>query len=217
MVGSGVLHAGYFLLLQRGYSTGDLSLVYPLARGTGPLLAVPLAALALGERPGPLDLIGGAVIVAGVLSLAGRPGVALQAGAGYALLTGALIASYTVWDAHAVASLDLSVLTYFWGVEVSRALLLGPFALQRRDEVRAAWHEFRATVLGVGLLSPFAYMLVLGALQIAPVSVVAPAREVSIVLGAALGAWLLGERAGARRVSAAIIVLLGIVLLALSR
>jgi drug/metabolite transporter (DMT)-like permease len=217
MVGSGVLHAAYFLLLQRGYSTGDLSLVYPLARGTGPLLAVPLAALALGERPGALDLIGGAIIVAGVLSLAGRPGVALRAGAGYALLTGALIAGYTVWDAHAVASLDLSVLTYFWGVELSRALLLGPIALRRRDEVRAAWHDFHTTVLWVGLLSPFAYMLVLGALKIAPVSVVAPAREVSIVLGAALGAWLLGEPAGARRVTAATIVVLGIVLLALSR
>jgi hypothetical protein len=73
MLGSGGLHAGYLLLLQRGYAIGDLSLVYPLARGTGPLLAVPLAAITLGRRPGATDLAGGAVIVVAVLSLAGWP------------------------------------------------------------------------------------------------------------------------------------------------
>jgi drug/metabolite transporter (DMT)-like permease len=155
--------------------------------------------------------------VAGVLSLAGRPGLAVRAGVGYALLTGALIASYTVWDAHAVSSLDLSVLTYFWAWSF---LVRCCFHLSRCGDATKCERRgtsFRAPVLGVGLLSPFAYMLVLGALQLAPVSVVAPAREVSIVLGAALGARLLGEPAGARRVTAATIVVVGIVLLALSR
>jgi drug/metabolite transporter (DMT)-like permease len=215
MAGSGALHAAYFVLLQRGYATGDLSLVYPLARGTGPLLAVPLAALALGQRPGPLDLAGGAVIVAAVLSLAGRPRAGARAAVGFALATGTLIAGYTVWDAHAVNTLDLTVVTYYWGAELSRALLLAPAALRRPEEVRSAWRDAHAAAFGIGLLSPLAYMLVLWALKLAPVSLVAPTREVSIVLGAVLGARLLGEPAGARRVAAAIAVVAGVALLAL--
>jgi drug/metabolite transporter (DMT)-like permease len=215
MAGSGALHAGYFMLLQRGYAEGDLSLVYPLARGTGPLLAVPLAALALGQHPGALDIAGGAVIVAAVLSLAGRPPAGARTSVCFALATGALIASYTIWDARAVNTLPLSVVTYYWGAELSRALLLAPAALRRPEAVQAAWRDARAAVVGVGLLSPLAYVLVLWALQLAPVSLVAPAREVSIVLGAALGAGVLGEPAGARRVAAAIAVVAGIALLAL--
>ena len=215
MVGSGILHGAYFVLLQRGYATGDLSVVYPLARGTGPLLAVPLAAVVLDERPSVLAVAGGAVIVAAILSLVGRPRAGARAAVGFALATGALIAVYTVWDAYAVDTIDVSVITYFWGVQLSSTLLLAPLALRRSDAVRAAWRNSRKAVLGVGLLGPLAYVLVLWALQLAPVSVVAPAREVSIVLGAALGAWLLGEPAGARRVAAAIAVVAGIALLAL--
>lgn len=215
MAGSGALHAAYFVALQRGYAAGDLSLVYPLARGTGPLLAVPLAALVLGQRPGALDLAGGAVIVAAVLSLVGRPRVGARAAIGFALVTGTLIAGYTVWDAHAVDALDLSVVTYFWGAQLSLSLLLAPLALRRPEAVRAAWRGARGAVLGVALLGPLAYVLVLWALRLAPVSVVAPAREVSIVFGAALGARLLGEPAGARRVAAAVAVVGGIALLAL--
>src|SRR5918994_1814149 len=133
----------------------------------------------------------------------------------FALAAGALIASYTVWDAYAVNALDLTVVTYFWGAELSRALLLAPAALRRWDRVRAAWSDARGAVLGIGLLSPLAYVLVLWALTLAPVSLVAPTREVSIVLGAALGASLLGEPAGIRRVAAAIAVVAGIAPLAL--
>src|SRR5690348_18347001 len=101
MAGSGCLHSAYFTTLQRGYAAGALSVVYPLARGTGPALSVVLAIVILGERPGPLALVGAALIVAGVLSLAGggarRPrGRAI----GFAVATGATIAAYTIWDAH---------------------------------------------------------------------------------------------------------------------
>ena len=214
MVGSGALHAGYFVLLQRGYGEGDLSLVYPLARGTGPLLAVPLAAVALGERPSALDLAGGAVIVAAVLSLTGRPRVGARAAVGFAIATGVLIAGYTVWDAHAVGTLDLSAITYYWGGEVAQVALLAPAGMRRWSGVREAWRSSRPAVIGVAILSPLAYVLVLRALQLAPVSLVAPAREVSIVLGTLLGAVLLGEPAGGRRVAAAVAVVVGIGLLA---
>ena len=73
MAGSGMLHALYFVLLQRGYATGDLSLVYPLARGTGPLLSATAAIVVLGERPGALGIAGAALIVAAVFSLISRP------------------------------------------------------------------------------------------------------------------------------------------------
>ncbi len=114
-----------------------------------------------------------------------------------------------------MGSLSLSVVTYYWGAELFRALLLTPAALRKPEAVGAAWRSSRGAVIGIGLLSPLAYLLVLRALQLAPVSLVAPAREVSIVLGAALGARLLGEPAGARRVAAAAAVVVGIALLAL--
>jgi drug/metabolite transporter (DMT)-like permease len=214
MLGSGGLHAGYFLLLQRGYAIGDLSLVYPLARGTGPLLAVPLAAATLGQRPGASDLAGGAVIVVAVLSLAGWPRAGEGKAIWFAVATGALIAAYTVWDAYAIGRLDLSPVSYFWGAELCRTALLAPFALPRSLALRRVWRDERRIVLWVAVLSPLSYVLVLFALRLAPVSLVAPAREVSIVIGALLGSVVLGEQAGGRRVPAAIGVVGGIALLA---
>lgn len=115
MAVSGLLHSAYFVLLQRGYATGDLSFVYPLARGLGPLLATIAAIALLGERPSAIALAGGAVIVVAVLSLAAwargestdTPGV--REATAYALATGVFIAGYTLWDKLAVGSLDLSI------------------------------------------------------------------------------------------------------------
>jgi drug/metabolite transporter (DMT)-like permease len=99
MAGSGVLHSVYFVLLQRGYATGDLSLVYPLARGTGPLLSGAAAIAFLGERPSALALAGALTIVAAVLSFVVRPGDSLGrstgAAIGFAVGTGVAIEGYT--------------------------------------------------------------------------------------------------------------------------
>src|ERR687898_16853 len=99
MFGSGVLHLGYFVLLQRGYAVGDLSLVYPLARGTGPLLATAAAIVLFDERPSALAFVGIGLITAGVFVLTSEPGSVRKAGWGegvlYGLLTGAFIAAYT--------------------------------------------------------------------------------------------------------------------------
>jgi drug/metabolite transporter (DMT)-like permease len=219
VAGSGALHAGYFVLLQRGYREGDLSLVYPLARGTGPLLATVAAIAFLGERPGGLALAGGAVIVAAVLSLAGGPRRLLASGAGtaagYAVLTGGFIAAYTLWDKHAVDALGLSPIVYFWGSELGIAVLLGPVALRRRDLVAEAWSRDRREALGVGGLGAVAYVLVLYALSIAPVSYVAPAREVSVLFGAVLGTQLLSEGDRRRRLTCAAAIVAGVVALAI--
>jgi len=225
MAGSGALHALYFVLLQRGYREGDLSLVYPLARGTGPLLSTLAALVIFSERPSALALLGGAIIVGAVLSLAGagdpassprtpgRDGGRGRA-VGFALATGVAIASYTLWDKQAVGPLGLSPVVYYWGTNVAETALLTPFVAHRRAEVRRTWHAYRRQVLGVALLSPLAYILVLFALAHAPVSYVAPARELSILVGAVAGITVLDEGHPRRRMLAAAAIFAGIVALA---
>jgi drug/metabolite transporter (DMT)-like permease len=212
-VGSGVLHVGYFLLLQLGYRVGDLSAVYPVARGVGPLLATGGAIVLLGERPSAVALAGAALVCGGVVVLArsGRGG-----GIGVGVLTGVFIAAYTLWDAHAVADLGMPPLVYAWATTVSESVVLAPVAVRHRRVLRATWTAHRREILGVALLSPLAYVLVLVALTLAPVSHVAPAREMSIVVGAILGGRLLREPDAARRIAAASAVALGVVALTLA-
>lgn len=213
-----LLHIAYGIVLQRGYRVGDLSVVYPVARGTGPLLSVLAAVLVLGERPGWLGLLGAFLVVAGVLVIStGRKAEdpqAVKAGIFYGLLTGAVIAGYTLWDAHSVTGLRVPPVVYFGLGSILQSLMLVPGALAGRAEVGRVWRVHRREVLLVGLLSPVAYILVLFALTMAPVSLVAPARELSIVLGG-VAAWLvLGERDAVRRLAGSVIVLSGIAAIA---
>ncbi|HET6709049.1 DMT family transporter [Amycolatopsis sp.] len=215
-----LLHIAYGVVLQRGYRVGDLSVVYPVARGTGPLLSVLAAVLVLGERPGPLGLLGAFLVVAGVLVIStGRTAAdprAVRAGIGYGLLTGAVIAGYTLWDAHSVTGLGVPPVVYFGLGSILQSVLLVPGALADRAEVARVWREHRREVLLVAVLSPIAYILVLFALTMAPVSLVAPARELSIVLGG-LAAWLvLGEHNAVRRLAGSVIVLSGIAAIAVA-
>jgi drug/metabolite transporter (DMT)-like permease len=213
MAGSGVLHAVYFVLLQRGYATGDLSLVYPLARGTGPLLSGAAAIAFLGERPSALALAGSLIIVAAVFSLVDRGGS--RDAIGFALLTGMTIAAYTLWDKHAVGPTHLSPLVYNWGTNLTVAFILSPWALAKPERLRSVWSGSRGRAVGVGLLSPLAYVLVLYALARAPVSAVAPARETSILIGTLLGTTVLAEGDTRRRMIAAGAILVGVTALAL--
>ncbi|MEU3275524.1 DMT family transporter [Saccharomonospora sp. NPDC006951] len=215
-----VCHVAYGVVLQRGYSAGDLSVVYPLARGSGPLLAVLVAVLVLGERPGWLGLAGAVLVVGGVLVISGRPSGtnarARRAGVGYGVLTGATIAAYTLWDAYAVGVLGVPPVVYFGAGALLQSLLLAPIALRgkRRAHAGSLWSAHRREVLLVGVLSPVAYLLVLFAMRLAPVSLVAPAREVSIVLGSLVGWLLLGEPDPTRRLGGSLVVLAGITAIA---
>ncbi len=217
MAGSGALHTVYAVLLQRGYRTGDLSLVYPLARGTGPLIATVAAIALFGERPGAVALAGAGLIVLAVLALA-RPAPGADGDHGraarIAVLTGVAIAAYTLWDKHAVDALALSPIVYWWGTNTANALLLTAMVLRgRRASIALAWRTSRAAAAGVALLSPLAYILILFALARAPVSAVAPARELSILVGTLLGATVLAEGHGARRFAAAAAIVVGVVAL----
>jgi len=211
MIGSGILHTLYFTLLQRGYGAGDLSLVYPLARGTGPLLSGAAAIVLLGERPSAPALAGGLIIVGAVFALVGRAHGSREAVI-FAVLTGVAIASYTLWDKHAVGPSKLSPVVYNWGTNLTVAFVLLPFVLRRGGGVPSG--ELRRAS-AVGLLSPLAYVLVLFALARAPVSVVAPARETSILVGVLLGTTVLGEGERHRRLIAAAAIVLGVTALAL--
>jgi drug/metabolite transporter (DMT)-like permease len=214
MAASGALHGAYFVSLQRGYREGDLSFVYPVARGTGPVLATIAAIILLGERPSPLALAGGGLIVLAVLSMA--RGRASQPGdaALYAVLTGVFIAAYTLWDKRAVDSIGIAPIVYLSGDELSRTACLLPFVLARGEDIRATWRREGRTVLKVAVLGAIAYVLVLYALTLAAVSYVAPAREVSILIGAALGTQLLSEGDARRRLIAATAIVAGVVALA---
>lgn len=220
IVVTGILHAGYSVVLQHGYKHGDLSVVYPLARGTGPALSVGFAIAFRGERPGLFGLLGALGVVAGILVIGlGRAssGATLTTGIGYGLLTGVFIASYTVWDAWAVGPLAISPILYDWGSTTVRSLLLTPYAVRNRPEVRRVWTEHRASILTVATIAPAAYMLVLFAYRYAPVSLVAPARELSIVIGSVLAWLLLREPQAGRRIAGAAVVLLGVAALAVAR
>lgn len=218
MAGSAVLHSIYFILLQRGYRFGDLSLVYPLARGTGPMLSTTIAIIIFGERPG-IVAIGGAILIAigvFVLSLHPRALSAKYAGqaVGYGLLTGVMIASYTLWDKHAVSALLIPPLIQDYGSYLGRALLLSPYALRHKEQIQHEWCINKRAALGVAILSPLAYILVLTAMIFTPVSYVAPAREISILIGTIMGARLLSEGDTPRRLAAAAAMVLGVIALA---
>jgi drug/metabolite transporter (DMT)-like permease len=214
-LGSGALQVGYFLLLQKAYAVADVSVVYPLARGTGPLLSVVAAIVVLGERPGILTLLGALVIVAGVVTigLAGGRGRANAAGVLLGLAVGVLIAGYTVWDSAAVTAGEMPVLALYWSSIVVQLALLAPAALRRRAAlVDAASDHWRAALV-VGVLSPLAYILILLAVQLAPLSLIAPAREVSVVLVGLAGWLLFREPHPVQRLVGAGVVLAGVALL----
>ena len=220
VVVTAAFHIVYFVLLQRGYRDGDLSLVYPLARGTGPLIASLAAVVIFGERPGLLGAAGIALIVGGIFVATGAtlrsPRVCVSTA--YGLATGGAIAAYTLWDKEAVSALAMAPILYDFGRSAVQGAVMAPFvwSASRRRAALDTWQRCRREAIGIAILSPAAYILVLFALITAPVSVVAPAREISIVFGAVLGARLFNEGYGLRRVAAALMMLAGIVALARS-
>ncbi|MBO0773858.1 MAG: EamA family transporter [Actinobacteria bacterium] len=219
LAGTAVLHTVYFLLLQAGYQRADLSVLYPLARGTGPLLASLTAIAAEGVRPSGLGLAGIGLIASGLLSLSVHRGMLRtrngRLGIGLGLATGVLIAAYTLWDAHSVQALGVPPLLQEWASGVGGVVLLGPLAWARRPGVASAWLLHRRQVVGAGVLSPLSYILVLVALTTTSVTAVAPVREVSVIVGVLFGGKLLAEGDLARRLAGAVLVAAGIVAIAL--
>jgi drug/metabolite transporter (DMT)-like permease len=224
VLASALLHIVYFIVLLRGYRQADLTVVYPLARGSGPLLSSMVAIFFLGEQISALGLIGILGVVGGVFLIAGGPGLWLAAqdpqqqarvrtGIFYGGITGLFIASYTVVDGYAVkVALMSPILVDYFG-NLVRLFFLTPTLVRDRPAVWALWLQQRRYALIVGIFSPVSYVLVLYALQVAPLSHVAPAREVSMLFAALLGGHLLGEKDRGPRIAGAALIAAGVMAL----
>jgi drug/metabolite transporter (DMT)-like permease len=219
LVGTALLHLAYSLALQAGYRAGDLSLVYPIARGTGPLLSFAGAALLLGERPGWIPLLGVLLVVSGIVLVADLGRARLhspRAGILWGLLIGACIASYTLNDGWAVKYLAISPILVDYSGNFFRAIVLAPRALTNRMQLHREIREFGRAAAIVGVLGPLGYILVLWAMTMAPISHVAPTRELATLIGAYFGSRLLKEPTGWKRVTGAVSIVLGVICLAAS-
>ena len=220
LTATAVLHTGYSLVLQAGYRTSDLSLVYPIARGSGPLLSFVGATILLGERPTVLAGLGLVLIVAGILLVAGltrEPHRAPKAGIFFGLLTGLFIAGYTVNDGWSVKSLALSPFIIDFSGNLIRVVVLTPLALRDLPGVAREARVYAKPAAVVGVLGPLGYILVLFAMRIAPISHVAPARELSTLVGTYFGSRLLREKAVPARLAGAVCIVVGVVSLAFAQ
>ena len=226
VVVSAVLHVLYYIALLRGYRKADLTVVYPLARGSGPLLSSLVAILIFGEQITAFGVAGIFAVVAGVFFIAGgmrlfraahdpAKQAAIRTGMLYGLLTGVFIAAYTVVDGYAVKFVLMSpILLDYYGNFV-RLLFLLPTVLRDRATAARHWRKQWKHALVVAVISPIGYVLVLYAMKAAPLSHVAPAREVSMLFAALIGGQLLGERDRLARISGAALIAFGVMALAL--
>ncbi len=225
---SGLLHVLYFITLLRGYRKADLTVVYPLARGSGPLISSAIAIIFLGEQLSLLGGLGILAVVGGVFLIAGgrqliaslmdseektEQQLRIRKGLFYGGLTGLFIAAYTVLDGYAVKILLLSPILIDYFGNFARIALLAPVLLRDRDATRASWKKEWKYALIVGTISPISYVLVLYAMQEAPLSHVAPAREVSMLFAALIGGHLLDEGDRVQRVIGAICIAAGVIAL----
>jgi drug/metabolite transporter (DMT)-like permease len=216
-LGSGLIHIVYFLLLLRGYRSGDLSLVYPIARGLGPVISVIGAIFLFSESPSSWDLLGTVVISLGAMMLTGDPRQLAQSSAlpaiGFGLLVALSIGVYTLWDSYAVKILGFDSLSYLWVNGVVRFLALSPYAWIHRQQLQKEWALDwpKAAIVGAGSLG--GYALFLWASTLAPVSYVSPLRTLSILIGVILGVNMLQEGQKLRRIGSAAVIVLGVVLL----
>jgi uncharacterized membrane protein len=191
------LHSLYFILLDKGYRIGDLSVIYPLARGTGPMLSTIAAIVFLDEHPSAVALVGTVLIGLGIVVITGNPFKLAEPTARkpmiFAILCGTMIAGYTLSDKLAVSTFLIPPLLLDWSANLGRVFLLTPYAFKNWDKVKDQWANHKIEAISVAILCPLAYILVLTAMVFSPVSYIAPAREISILIGTAMGARLLSE------------------------
>jgi len=225
VLASALAHTIYFIVLLRGYRKADLTVVYPLARGSGPLLSSMVAIVFLGEQISALGFSGIASVVIGVFLIAGGPGLfrnshsvekqkRVRKGMFYGVLTGVFIATYTVIDGYAVKIVFMSPILVDYIGNLARLAFLLPPVLRNPQEARALWQQQWKYASFVGIISPISYVLVLYAMQVAPLSHVAPAREVSMLFAALLGGQLLGEGDRVARIFGALCIGYGVMALA---
>ncbi|MDA1258757.1 MAG: EamA family transporter [Chloroflexi bacterium] len=221
-----ILHLGYFITLSRAYRDGDLSLVYPVARGTGLLLIPVGGVLILDESMSAFAVLGVGAVVVGIFTLSwwGRVGTLISdplavlrsPGMRYALLTGLLIAAYSIVDKRGVG--HVTPVLYMFMLTTSATLGLLPFIARgrTRGDFAKEWRDNAPAIVVGGLLQFAAYALVLAALQVSRVSYVGPFREVGLLVGVALGVFVLREPFPGGRILGAVLIATGAIAIAIA-
>ena len=223
---STICETGYFVTLVKGYSLGDLSLVYPISRGSAPIFAVLLGAAVLAESLPIIGYAGILLMVFGVF-VASQPveqskfrfgfsSIVRDRAVGWALASGVFIAVYSITDKVAVVATN--PLVYNWWVFAGNAILWAPFVWRRHhfnanlDELKNNWRS----IIIVAVLSVAAYALALAALQLTSASYVVAGRGLSVIIGAFIGSFMLKERFGTVRIIGATLMVAGLALIAFS-
>ena len=219
LVASVIIHLGYFAALIEAYLTGDLGQVYPIARGSAPLMTATATTLFVGEKLSGIGWGGIVALVAGVFLLSARGGRELvkvdRRAVGFALMTALTICTYSVVDgvgARFAGSPNAYSLSLFVGISV----VMVPYALYRdgRDVIPAIGTFWRRGFAG-GALQVISYGTVLWAMTLAPIAIVATLRETSVLFGAAIAVVVLKEPLRAVRIAAALLIVGGLILIRL--
>ena len=216
---SAVIHLLYFAALIESYRTGDLGQVYPMARGSAPLMTAIVSAAFVGEHLSLLGWSGIVTLAAGVLLLSVRGGSGIveldRRAVGYALLTALTICAYSVTDGVGVR-VSQNPLAYALWLFLANAITLLPYALWRdRKGVTAAMRRFGPRVLAGGALQTLSYGIALWAMTLAPIALVASLRETSVLFGAMIAVIVLKEQLRPARAAAAVLIVTGLVLIRL--
>jgi len=223
---SAICETGYFVTLVRGYSQGDLSLVYPISRGSAPIFAALLGAIVLAETLPLAGYFGIALMVVGVFVASQPIGQAkMKVGfspiigdraVGWALASGVFIAIYSITDKIAVVATN--PLVYNWWVFAGNSILWIPFVWRRSnfkmnlEELRDNWWS----VMVVGVLSVGAYAAALAALALTSASYVVAGRSLSVIVGACIGSFMLKEKFATPRIVGAALMVVGLAVIAFS-
>jgi drug/metabolite transporter (DMT)-like permease len=219
LVASVVIHLGYFAALIETYRSGDLGQVYPIARGSAPLMTATATTLFVGEKLSLIGWAGSVALVAGVFLLSAHGGRDLvkidRRAVGFALMTALTICTYSVVDgigARLAGNPNAYSLTLFAGI----AVVMVPYALYRggRAVIPAMRTYWRRGFAG-GALQVLSYGTVLWAMTLAPIAIVATLRETSVLFGAAIAVVVLKEPLRAVRIAAALLIVCGLVLIRL--
>src|SRR5664279_3098900 len=217
LIASVIIHLGYFAALIEAYRTGDLGQVYPIARGSAPLMTATATTLFVGEHLSPVGWGGIVALVAGVFLLSAHGGRELaridRRAVGFALFTALTICTYSVVDGIGVR-LSANANAYSLWVFVDIALVMLPYALYRdgRDVIPAMRTYWRRGVVG-GALQVLSYGTVLWAMSLAPIAIVVTLRETSLLFGAGIAVVVLKEPLRAVRIAAALLIVCGLVLM----
>jgi uncharacterized membrane protein len=219
LVATGILHLLYTETLLRGYRSGDFSVVYPLARGTGPLLSFFGAIVVLHEHLSLLAAAGALLVTFGILissgGLFGSRHENNQAGLRWGIVTGCVIASYTLVDGYSVKTLLVSPFLVEYSGNLFRTILLSFGTYCRSASLLTEYRKYWKEALGIAILTPIGYILVLLAMRMAPISRIAPAREMSMIIGLYFGIRFLSEGHMLRRTMGSVLIVIGVAALAL--